>query len=285
MFATLGDIKFENPNGFITNETRTETIWAEQQLVNQKAVLQAVGEKNKEITIEMLFHADYVTPADEIEKLQSARTANEPLALTYGNGTYIADFVITNISEVWNKTLPDGTILIANVSVSLKEWFVPDEDAEEVREFQAQAIALGTTPLALQSVPTPPLSPGAETVLNLNLSQITSAEIDNNVTLAERFESASAFLSDSIKKGTEVMNSSLTSVNDAIDKYENLKERAENLQESIAVAQDAIVAMQAVLPITDINDLKNANTDLQNSMNVVSLNSTNLNNAASVRRI
>jgi len=125
MFAVLGEIEFQvlsSPHSF---ERRKPVDYAEHKIVEGKPRLQATGDGLEILTFEMLFHASFVNPDDQLAALEAAAGDHRARALVFGNGVHRGYFVISEISETAIASAADGTRIAARATVTLKEW-APD---------------------------------------------------------------------------------------------------------------------------------------------------------------
>lgn len=143
MYCQLGTILFENLKTFTEYSKTGASVFAEHPLVDGKPRLQKTGLSLSEISLQIRFHASFCNPANELDKLKTSRDSAEILPLLYGNGKLEGDFVITEVSEVVEDADSQGNIFSYNVSISLKEYIVPDKLQQEQSESRANAKAVG----------------------------------------------------------------------------------------------------------------------------------------------
>ena len=133
MFAQLGDIQFDLITYF---DGIAETItynYAEHERINNKTLLQFLGENLQEFTIKLNLHSTFCTPEDEIVKIRENAKLGKPLKFIKGNGEYIGAFVISQIQKTTEQTSPEGDLIAIQVELQLKEYTgkIPDDDGEE----------------------------------------------------------------------------------------------------------------------------------------------------------
>ena len=122
MFAQLGDIEFE----LITylsglNESNTFN-YAQHERINNKPILQYLGQDLQEQDIKLNFHASFCVPEDELKKLKNVAKKGEPLKFIKGNGEYVGVFVITEIVSATEQTSDEGDIIYIQVDLKLREY-------------------------------------------------------------------------------------------------------------------------------------------------------------------
>lgn len=122
MFAQLGDIKFDLITYFNGIEETNSYNYAEHPRINQKPMLQFLGENLQEQSIKLNFHTNFCTPEDEIKKVKTAAQKGTPLKFIKGNGEYIGVFVIAEITASTEQTTKEGNINSIQLEVKLREY-------------------------------------------------------------------------------------------------------------------------------------------------------------------
>lgn len=122
MFAQLGDIEFELITYFSgLNESNTYN-YAQHERINNKPILQYLGQDLQEQDIKLNFHASFCVPEDELKKLKNVAKKGEPLKFIKGNGEYVGVFVITEIVSATEQTSDEGDIIYIQVDLKLREY-------------------------------------------------------------------------------------------------------------------------------------------------------------------
>ena len=122
MFAQLGDIEFEVITYFSgLNESNTFN-YAQHERINNKPILQYLGQDLQEQDIKLNFHASFCVPEDELKKLKNVAKKGEPLKFIKGNGEYVGVFVITEIVSATEQTSDEGDIIYIQVDLKLREY-------------------------------------------------------------------------------------------------------------------------------------------------------------------
>ncbi len=122
MYAQLGNVKFDlitSFNGF--DETKSYN-YAEHQRIENKPKLQYTGETLRSINIKLNFHNGFCNPKTETEKIKKLADTHKPQAFILGNGEYLGQFVIEEISSSIEYTDKKGNINSITLSIKLKEW-------------------------------------------------------------------------------------------------------------------------------------------------------------------
>ena len=122
MFAQLGDIEFELITYFSgLNESNTFN-YAQHERINNKPILQYLGQDLQEQDIKLNFHASFCVPEDELKKLKNVAKKGEPLKFIKGNGEYVGVFVITEIVSATEQTSDEGDKIYIQVDLKLREY-------------------------------------------------------------------------------------------------------------------------------------------------------------------
>ena len=133
MFAQLGDIQFDLITYF---DGITDTVtynYAEHERINNKTLLQFLGENLQEFTIKLNLHSNFCVPEDEILKIRTEDKLGKPLKFIKGNGEYVGAFVISQIQKTTEQTSPEGDLIAIQVELQLKEYAgkIPEDEEEQ----------------------------------------------------------------------------------------------------------------------------------------------------------
>lgn len=133
MFAQLGDIQFELITYFDGISDNVSYNYAEHERINNKTLLQYMGESLEEMTIKLNFHSQFCTPEDEILKIKTEAKLGRPLKFIKGNGEYLGAFVISEIQKTTEQTSPEGDLIAVQMELKLREYAgkIPDDEEEE----------------------------------------------------------------------------------------------------------------------------------------------------------
>ena len=133
MFAQLGDIQFDLITYFDgINDTITYN-YAEHERINNKTLLQFLGENLQEFTIKLNLHSSFCVPEEEILKIRTEAKLGKPLKFIKGNGEYVGAFVISQIQKATEQTSPEGDLIAIQVELQLKEYAgkIPEDEEEQ----------------------------------------------------------------------------------------------------------------------------------------------------------
>ena len=121
IWGLLGSLQFkavDSPDSFSVAESES---FAEIPLIQEKAVTQWVGPDLRRLRMSFSFDYSWCIPSAKLAELQELLAAHEPLAFSFGEGNYNANYLLMSIDETVTKTLPTGEILELSVRVTLQE--------------------------------------------------------------------------------------------------------------------------------------------------------------------
>ena len=133
MFAQLGDIQFDLITYFDGINSTVTYNYAEHERINNKTLLQFMGENLQEFTIKLNLHSSFCVPEEEILKIRTEAKLGKPLKFIKGNGEYVGAFVISQIQKTTEQTSPEGDLIAIQVELQLKEYAgkIPEDEEEE----------------------------------------------------------------------------------------------------------------------------------------------------------
>jgi phage protein U len=170
MYAVLGDIQFDLITYFDGFDSTFAAEYAEHSVIEGKPRLQYTGAALDEVRIRMAFHQAFCDPETELARLKDALASHGAMALVLGNGDYKGWFVLTEVSARAEQTNKTGTLVAAEVNVTLRE-FVGDP----------------ANPLPPPAVLTEPETPPAQAVTKVATSP---AAVSATASLQENIASA-----------------------------------------------------------------------------------------------
>lgn len=129
--AYLGDIPLDLPTYMARFDVSVQADYAEHAKVGQKPRLQWVGDKLDEVQLDASLHAQFCTPELELAALRAAIRKHEALQLYFTNGHIVGWFVITAVEQRSQQLMRDGTVIVADVSISLREYTEDGKGTEE----------------------------------------------------------------------------------------------------------------------------------------------------------
>lgn len=122
MFAVLGDIQFEvvgSPEGY---ESAEGYDYPEQRVIENKPRLQWVGDELERLNFELMWHASFTSPAEQLAVLRATAAQHLALPLVFGDGEFRGFFVIESIKVKSQQLSASGAPIAIKVALSLKEW-------------------------------------------------------------------------------------------------------------------------------------------------------------------
>jgi len=285
MYAQLGNIRFEGLKGFSSFSHERGVNYAQHELINGKPRLQSVGDNLDSISFGMYLHSEFTNPEADIETLRLAMQNREVLPLLLGNGRILGFFVIPNFSQSNSFTDPLGNLIEVTLNIELLESF--SDDSLREAELQAINLAFATSQRNsnVRSVLPPKLSQGM--TISTEISNIQTSTTLTGIYTAkiEAIPSRSEYWSGKISKSLADIEGSLTNVQSILSEASELQEMAKDMPAAINDVYVRVQNMKAVLPVSDVNEFKTLNQQLNGS--VGSLNSSNLDisNNSIIRRI
>jgi len=122
LFAVLGDIQFEvvgSPEGY---ESAEGYDYPEQRVIENKPRLQWVGDELERLNFELMWHASFTSPAEQLAVLRTTAAQHLALPLVFGDGEFRGFFVIESIKVKSQQLSASGAPIAIKVALSLKEW-------------------------------------------------------------------------------------------------------------------------------------------------------------------
>ena len=138
MFAQLGEIQFDLITYFDGINDNISYNYTEHPRINNKPLLQFMGENLQEFTIKINLHSSFCTPEDEILKIRMAAQIGQPLKFIKGNGEYLGAFVIADIQKTTEQTTSVGDLISVQTEIRLKEYAgkLPEDNEETEKGFK-----------------------------------------------------------------------------------------------------------------------------------------------------
>jgi len=285
MYAQLGNIRFEGLKGFSNFSHERGVNYAQHELINGKPRLQSVGDNLDYISFGMYLHSQFTNPEADIETLRLAMQNREVLPLLLGNGRILGFFVIPSFSQENSFTDPLGNLIEVTLNIELLESFSDDPLREAELQAINQAFATSQRNSNVRSVLPAKLSEGMTVSTEISNIQ-TSATVTSIYTAnIEAVPSRSEYWSGKISKSLTDIEGSITTVQSTLSDASQLQDLAEDMPAALNDVYVRVQNMKAVLPVSNIEDFKILNQQLNGS--VVNLNSTNLDisNNSIIRRI
>lgn len=140
MYAQLGSIQFQliMPTGMDSSQTYN---YAEHQVIEGKPRLQYIGDGLDLFNIQIRFHFSFCAPGAELKRLRDEAGKHLAMPLVFANGTYKGRYVIEKIDVTAEQTADDGSLMSADIKLTLKEWVDVDPLETKTKKQKAQAPA------------------------------------------------------------------------------------------------------------------------------------------------
>lgn len=151
MLGTFGDVAFvtspEKIRTWSQLSRQGKARWATHDVIAGKPLLQFVGQDLEEIKLQIRLDVRHgLNPINEINTLRAIRDTGEPQTLIIGGKPY-GRFVLEGVDESHNYSDNRGNLLVAVVSLDLKEYV--DRTAEPAYRLGLDAAAPLDAPAAL----------------------------------------------------------------------------------------------------------------------------------------
>lgn len=134
----------------------------EHKVMNGRPKLQSCGNELNELSLDFVLHAETSDIGKIYNSLWASKEAGEALSIVMGDGEYLGEYCIAEMSFDRKATFPNGTTLCAQVSVTFKEYV--ESDAIQIVKRDRPAVkAPGKNPATKttygQDSPTGPIVP------------------------------------------------------------------------------------------------------------------------------
>ncbi len=256
MYAQLGNIKFQGLIGWDSFSRRTEAIYADHELIEGKPRSQKLGNALDAIRFDIQLHHSFSNVPQDIEALRNACINGDVLPLISGNGTFYGTFVIRTIDEIHQQTFADGTLLLANLSVELKEYVE-----------QSATPASGFAAFATKVIATTQFQGGSSMLLKSAVETTAAA-----TTAGTHVENASKDIPGAISKAQRVLKKvrdGLTTTQRLLDQAKFVITAKDRITNDINRTQQAVQNTTDALADGDIDGAIEANKQMQNGISAM----------------
>lgn len=284
MYAQLGNIRFEGLKGFSSFEESFGVNYAQHERIKGKPRLEAVGLILDTISFDMYLHSQFSDIESDIEEIRTAMLARQVLPLILGTGKIIGTFVIPSFTKSTSFADKSGNLIEATLSVELLECFSENLFLESRRQAINSAFATSNRNSNLRSVLPAKLSPGSVVTHELQLTELSGKLVTNYVAAAEANVSTLDYYSNRIDKTLDTINSSIGKIQSSLSDAQDLQDLALSLPTALQEINTRIQNMKAVLPISDIENFKTLNRQLQGSILSAKTANVGISNQSIIRR-
>jgi len=285
MYAQLGNIRFEGQKGFNSFSHERGVNYAQHERIKGKPRLQHVGDNLDTISFEMYLHSSFTNPEEDIEALNIAMQNNQVLLLLLGNGKVLGDFVIPTFSQTNSFTDPVGNLISVTLSISLLEVFSDNP----LREAQLRAISNAfATQLRNSNVRTvlpAKLSKGMGLTADVGKMETSGKLVNQHIATAAVNPAQALTFSERISESLDSIEGNISSIQNRLSQAQDLQNLATGLPSALADVYSRVQNLKAVLPISDINEVKILGSQLNGSIASAKSASVGISNNSIIRRI
>lgn len=253
MYSQLGDIQFEKLFGPSTELRSFGKKFAIHPKINGRDRLQSTGIELEDIELTIKLHVQFCNPQEVIDKIKNYTQDGKVLKYILGTGDVIGNYVIVSGKTNLKKQFKDGTLLSAELDLSLKEYYIKEKVKSAAEKARASAFAINV------AQPRPiNFTPNIEENLSLAAMQDVQ-EMNSSVSVATQMMS-------SVRDVVDFSETASGRVTEAMDKG----------QVAVAKLQNRISESQALADIvTQLpTRLDNLNTSYQNLLNLMPISPT-----------
>ncbi|HTW89189.1 MAG TPA: phage tail protein, partial [Candidatus Binataceae bacterium] len=101
--------------------------YAAHPVVEDKPLLQWVGDSLQIITLDLMLHVSFTNPATQLAALVAAAASHQAQALVFGSGESYGYFVVTSLSVTARQLGPSGIPIAIQARLVLTEWAIGTE--------------------------------------------------------------------------------------------------------------------------------------------------------------
>lgn len=235
---------------------RTEANYAEHHLIEGKPKLQKIGDNLDAIRFDIQLHSSFSNVERDIEALRAACVNGEVLPLIDGKGLSYGSFVIVAIDEMQQQTFDDGTVMLANLSVELREY-----------EVSPEASFGGFAAVAARVIPIRRFQSEAAVLMDSAVQTTANAS-----TAGSHIENAKKGIAGAVEKGQRALKKvreGLTNTQRLLDQAKLIITAKDRIENDINRTQQAVQNATEALAEGDIDGAIVANRELQNGVSAM----------------
>lgn len=260
-----------------------EANLAEHALINTKPRLQHTGEALEEISLRFHLRAEFCHPEQELADFDEWKSTGEILPLLLGTGEYRGDYLLQGLATTINQTFDDGTIVDAEVTLTLVEHVAADPlRQQQIRDRQNATAVGGVTQTTRRRIQ--PKTPQAEAHAALMEAQIESWNASDGARRALESGQPENYIErvhKSVAKAQGRMNKAREKINAAQAKISGVK----NIVDAIQDAIDKLGGLDNLMqPPINLNNLDYGIIDLQSAIRGVDTSSTGFTQSIILRK-
>lgn len=284
MLYRLGDIEFKQlatPNSF-TKETTINYVERERLL--DKPLLQRVGGMLDTVDMDIHFHFSFTDVRDSVNKVRDAAARGESMVLISGTGFKEGEYVISRYQVIYEKTDPEGRLLIVDMSIQLKEFVSADKESDEALAARKKGFAnISANPI--QNTPTIRYqNPQSLAMRKISVTQAAATSGTSNLRKAAAIPALvkkyMAVAERSLKRAQQEAQEAKTAVDGVTGKITNAQQLKDNLDQ----VRNTITGMLSNYTEPNLPALQSAATILDQNINVLRTTAVQLSNVTALRK-
>lgn len=285
MYAQLGDIRFEGQKGFSSFSHERGVNYVQHERIKGKPRLQHVGDNLDTVSFDMYLHADFTNPEQDIEALNLAMENNRVMMLLLGNGKIVGNFVVPSFSQTTSFTDPFGNLISATLSVNLLEVFYEDPLRDAIQRAIADSFATQLRNSNVRTVLPAKLSNGMGLTADIGKMETSGKLVNQYIATASANTAQFDTFSDRINSTLDSIEGNISSVQNRLSEAQNLYDLAVNLPSALEAVYTRVQNLRAVMPISDINDVKILGGQLSGAISTAKTASIGISNNSIIRRV
>jgi len=284
MVYRLGDIEFKQlatPKPLLKETTIN---YVERERLLDKPLLQKVGGTLDTIELDIYFHFSFSEVRNSVNQIRDAAASGTSMVLINGAGLKEGEYVITRHSVTYEKTDNEGRLLIANMSLQLKEFVSADKETDEAIAARKKGFAnisanpIQTSPtiryqnpqsLAMRKISTTQAAATSGSS-NLRKAAAVPALVKKYMAVAER----------SLKRAQQDAQEAKTAVDGVVGKITNATQLKDNLDTVVST----IGTMLGNFNEANLPNLQNAATVLDQNISTLRTTAVQLSNVTALRK-
>jgi phage protein U len=285
MYAQLGSIVFDGAFGPTQQQSKVSQSIAQHALIDGKPRLQRLGVGLEELSLDLTLHSSFIDPEAAIAALRSAIEDGEVMPLLNGNGEFVGNFVVSEITNTLVQTDRAGLIILAKVSVSLIEYVAPDElGSKEAGARKAGFANADNKPLLR---PIQPQNQGFAIDAMSSLTEVRSESAGVNTAITNAVTNPSVQASETSKalRGLKKMREALENYGRKLQNVRDYVDNYEQLQSAVSDTRGALDSTESALLDGDLNGAFTANQEMQRATSRTTGASANVAYLSATRKI
>lgn len=267
MYAQLGNTTFE---GLYGPDVFTRTFapkFADINLASGKPITQFIGSDLDVIRLSMRLSNVWCDPDTEIASLKASADAGTPVPLLMGNGSFMGNYTLRNVSIDVQQSKPDGTTIWANLSVELTEYVEADALGSKQQSAQAGGFGMASNKPTAFTGALKAASTATQAMQQVRAARSQASRVQQAVQRAQAIAGEAEQQYRKARKAAKKCEEAMRSAQDVIQKAQNLQNygaaAVTQLKQGIKNIQSVSTALK---PPVNLTNLANANRGLQASM-------------------